>query len=176
MSESVVLQGTFEIEEIDQMADALDRVRELGVTNRDIEVISSMPFSPTLIGLPPIRTGMGTVALIGGALGLLTGLFFTVGTPYLYTVAVGGQPKIPWPPSFILLFECTMAGIMWVTFLGLFWLTDMPTLKPQHYDPALSDGGVGLFVRVSAEQEEPVRAALVNGGARDVQVSERRSL
>jgi hypothetical protein len=176
MSDANVLMGTFEVQELERLADALDKLRALGISDRAMSVISSTPVSTQIMGRPKIRPWLPWLSIGGGVLGFLIGSFLTIGTPSLYTVLVGGQPVIPPPPTFILMYECTMLGVIIFTFLGLLWLLVLPTLAPTHYDSALSDDSVGLFVEVSPEQEGPVREALAEGGAHDIQVSKRRPL
>jgi hypothetical protein len=174
--DGTVLQGTFEIDDVERIADTVDKLRALGIDDRHMEVISSMPINPVLMGRPPVRTALPWLALGGGVAGFSAGMFFTAGTPLLYTVAVGGQAVVPVPPSLVILFESTMAGIMWVTFLGMLFLSVLPAYGRMHYDAALSDGGVGLFIQVAPELEADVRATLERGGAHGIQVAERRKL
>src|SRR5512137_839693 len=95
-------------------ADTLDRLRELGVTDDKITVMSGIPYSAEMLGRPPVRTRVGRMALIGALLGLLTAVFLSVGIFLLYPLAQGGQPIVPVPPTLIVLFEVTMLGTMWM--------------------------------------------------------------
>ena len=100
-------------------AEALEQLKQYGISDDQITVISSVPYRPNVLGRPhPIRR-VGPIALVGGVLGLLFGLFLTVGIFLLYPLQQGGQPIVPIPPTLIVLFESTMLGTMIATFFGL---------------------------------------------------------
>ncbi len=144
----VQLLGLFH--DVASAAEGIAQLRQLGVPDEKITVMSGMPYAAKMLGRPHPRHRLGRITLTGTALGLLTAAFLSVGIFLLYQLYQGGQPLIPIPPSLIVFFEVTMLGTMVVTFLGLFLVNRFPVLKPAAYDPLITEGAVG----VAAELEE----------------------
>jgi hypothetical protein len=75
-------------------------------------------------------------------------------TPLLYFVPVGGQPKVPVPPSVVVLFELTMLGLLISTFLGVFLDSTFPSYRPMEYVPEISDGKIAVLFHCPQGEEE----------------------
>jgi mono/diheme cytochrome c family protein len=146
-------------------ADTIAQLRQLGVPDEKITVMSSMPYRAEMLGRRRARSSVGRIALLGGVLGLLTGLFLSVGIFLLYPLSQGGQPIVPIPPSLIVLFELTMLGTMWATFFGLLVVNKFPTFKPQLYDPRITEGHIGVLAEVDEALADQVENVLVANGA-----------
>jgi hypothetical protein len=174
MSNQAVLMGSFR--EIDPTVDTLDRLRELGISDGDISVLSGLPYSSEVLGRPHIRTWLPLISLTSALLGFLTGLFFTVMTPYLYIIRVGGQPIVPVPPTVLLLYEFTMLFLIVGTFGGFLVLNRFPSREAEYYDDRVNEGRISLLVRCADEQKEEARAILEAHGAEDIHEPERRKL
>src|SRR5512146_71835 len=86
-------------------AQTIDQLRQLGIPDQQMTVLSSMPYSAQMLGRPRPRGQVGIFALGGAVAGLGLGLFLTAGTFLLYPLEVGGQPIVPIPPSLIIIFE-----------------------------------------------------------------------
>ncbi len=152
------------------VADALDKVRQLGIPDEDITVLSGIPYRPEMLGRPTPRNLVGKIASAGAILGVLTAGFLTIGVFLLYTLNVGGQPLItPGPPIFIVLFELTMLGTMWSAFFGLLVANRFPIFKRQVYDPHITEGYIGVQVNVEDTLADQVEEALNQGGAQHLQ-------
>jgi mono/diheme cytochrome c family protein len=146
-------------------ADAIEQLRGLGVTDDQITVMSSIPYQAPMLGRPRPRRGLGRVALVGAAIGVLVGLFLTVGIFLLYPLVQGGQPIIPIPPSLIVLFELSMLGAMWATFFGLLFTNGLPMFKTRLYDPRISEGHIGVYVAADESIADAVEHVLTDNGA-----------
>jgi mono/diheme cytochrome c family protein len=144
----VQLFGLFQ--EVTAAAEAITHLRELGVSDRKITVMSGVPYTAKMLGQAKERHPLLRVTLVGTILGFLTALFLTAGIYLLYQLNQGGQPLIPIPPTLIIVFEVTMLGTMGLTFLGLFLVNRFPVLKPTAYDPLITEGAIG----VATELEE----------------------
>ena len=79
---------------------------------------------------------------VGIGLFLLLFLATLILTPLIYFVPVGGQPVIPGPPSFVVVFELTMLGMLISTFVGVFLDSRFPSYRPMEYVPEVSDGKI----------------------------------
>lgn len=146
-------------------ANTIDQLRQLGVPDENITVMSGIPYRAGMLGRPRPRRRVGLIALIGAGLGLLTGLFLTVGIFLLYPLAQGGQPIVPIPPSLIILFETTMLGTMWAAFFGLLGENRFPVFKSQIYDPRITEGHIGVLAEVDEALAEQVEQVLTANGA-----------
>lgn len=146
-------------------ADTIDQLRQLGVPDEKITVMSGMPYRAEMLGRHRARGPVGRIALYGAGLGLLFGLFLTAGIFLLYPLVQGGQPIVPIPPSLIVLFEATMLGTMWATFFGLMTVNRFPIMKPQIYDPRISEGHIGVLAEVDEPLADQVEDILEANGA-----------
>ncbi len=174
MPDTAVVMGSFE--EIEATADALDGLRALGVPDRHIEIMSSLPYSNKLLGRPHAKSRLPLISLGSAALGFLVGLFFTVITPYMYIIQVGAQPIVPTPPTILLLYEFTMLFLILGTFGGMLWLERLPSFGPEYYDPSLTDGRIAVLVQCPDDKKSAAVDVLQSKGAKDIHEAERREL
>jgi mono/diheme cytochrome c family protein len=161
-----LLLGIFE--EPAPAADAIERIRRLGVPENRITVMSAFPIRSAALGRRHGQSRLSLVTLTGTVLGALTALALVGGTPLLYPVPVGGQPLWPIPPQLIILFELTMLGTMWATFIGLFLLGRFPVYGDPVNDPRISAGSIGVSVEADQSRADRAEQALVATGAIDV--------
>lgn len=166
MAESIALMGLFQ--DIDRVVVVLDRLRALGIAEGKLEVHSSLPYSPEILGRPAPKTRLPLIVPLFALVGFLAGAFLAFVTPYLYVIHVGGQPVVPGPPSVIVLYECTMIGLILGAFGGTLWQGGMLFRDPQRHEPAITDGRIGVLVRCRPEQVPEVRAAFESEGAEKV--------
>jgi mono/diheme cytochrome c family protein len=146
-------------------ANTIDQLRQLGVPDEKITVMSGIPYRAEMLGRPRPRRRVGLIALLGAGLGLLTGLFLSVGIFLLYPLIQGGQPIVPIPPSLIVLFEATMLGTMWAAFFGLLGENRFPIFKAQIYDPRITEGHIGVLAEVDEALADQVENVLTTNGA-----------
>src|SRR5512135_866975 len=118
MADNLTLLALFT--EIDPAVKAIDKLHEMGIADKKMDIISGIPFSQAVLGRPKLPTFIHRLALGGAMLGLIAALFLIFGIPGLYPLQVGGQPVFPIPPFLIIGFELTMLGLMGAAFLGLF--------------------------------------------------------
>jgi hypothetical protein len=172
--DQAVVMGSFT--NVERSAEALERLRAAGIDDRDITVMSSVPYAPAILGRPPVRTLLPRISLGSAALGLAIGIFFVVITPYLYVIRVGGQPISPTPPAILLLYEFCMLFLIIGTFAGLLVMGRMPPSGPEYADPKLSADRVVLLVSCPPDQEQAAIDILKDQGAVEVQEPKRRKL
>jgi hypothetical protein len=174
MPEHITLLALYS--DIDPAADGIEKLREMGVSDDEITVISGVPITESILGRPHPGTNVPLLALGGAIAGFLFGAFLNYGTPMLYSVRVGGQPLLPIPPGMILLFEMTMLFMLLATFLGVFLDSYFPNYRPLHYVPEISDGKIGVFFRAPQAEQENFRDALNQLGAESVEPAEAQQL
>ena len=174
MDESVVLMGLFT--DVNPVADTLDKLREIGIGDHDISVVSGVPYPAHVLGRPMTWERLPLISLGGALFGFAIGIFLNAGTPMLYSIRVGGQPLIPIPPTAVLTYEFTMMGLIVATFLGVLWESVFPSYGPKYYDPAIAAGRIGVLFRCSPAQEVLARSILTEHGAESIQKPEQRPL
>ena len=174
MTDSSTLLALFK--DIDPAAQAVERLRGLGVRDDQMEVISGIPLLETALGRPKQHTNVTRLALGGAGAGFLLGLFLAYGTPYLFTVHVGGQPVYPIPPGIILVFEMSMLGLMGMAFLGVFLESNFPAYHPMKYIPEVSDGKIAVLFECPSGEQEKFIQAMQALGAESVGPAEARQL
>jgi Alternative complex III, ActD subunit len=174
MSDQITLIALFS--EIDPAVNAIDKLREMGITDQNLEVISGIPISHKIMGRPLVKTFIPKLALGGAIVGLLTAAFLMFGTPYLFELNVGGQPLYPLPPFYVAAFELSMLGLMGTAFIGLFLAGKFPTFEPKIYVPEISDGKIGLAFTCHEENQEKFEEAMTSVGAEKVRGVEEKQL
>lgn len=151
------------------VAEAIQQLRELGITDEQIDVLSNMPYRAEMLGRPKPRVVLGRMALAGAGLGVMGAAFLTAGIWLLYPLVQGGQPIVPIPPSLIVFFEVTMLGIMWATFFGLLLTNRMPVFAARLYDPRITEGHLGVLAQIDASLADRAQAILEDNGAHHMQ-------
>ena len=113
--------------DIDPAAHALDKLREFGLGEEQMNVIAGIPVTEAMLGRPRQWSNVPRLALGGAVAGIGLGLFFAVGAPLWYPIQVGGQALIPIPPGIVVVFEMMMLGMLVATFLGVFLDSGFPS-------------------------------------------------
>ena len=161
----VIHLALFNENDVDRASQAVSHLREMGISDRNISVISGVPYSYKVLGLPMVWTRIPLIALSGAGLGFIVALALSFGTPYLYPVLVGNQPLYAIPTSIVVIFELTMLGLLISTFIGVFVETISPTFGPKGYNPKISDGYIGVLFSCPSRASDRLKAGLVELGA-----------
>jgi len=159
-------------------ADALDELRNLGLVEEQMSVISGVPLNEAMLGRTETPSNVPKLALGGAIAGFLVGSFLAFVTPYSYPVPlqVGRQSILPGPPSVIVLFEMTMLFMMLATFLGVFLDNSFPSYRPKEYVAEVSDGKIAVFFACPEDQKDKFVAVMTAVGAEKVELSEAKQL
>ena len=163
----LLLLGLFH--EATPTADTIDELRQIGVPDDRITIMSGVPYQPEMLGRQYTYERLLPIALFGAIGGLLTALFLTVGTPLLYPIHVGGQPLIPIPPALIIVFELMMLGTVLATFAGILAESRFPIFGRHVYDVRITEGHIGLLARVDAALIDRAAEILKAHGAHHMQ-------
>ncbi len=158
--------------EVDPAAEALERLKALGIAEADVDIISGTPFSEDVFGRTRVATRIPLYAGIGFLAGLVISLLLDFGTVIQYPLGVGNLPVYPIPTSLVLTFEISMLGLIVVAFLGVIWESAFPVLQPKMYRPEISDGRVALVFECPPEVHDQVHAMLKDLGAESVHRTE----
>ena len=151
--------------DIDPAVDAIERLREHGVTDEQMNIISGIPFTEHILGRPRVWSNVPRLALGGAVAGMLFGIFLAAGITNLYPLQVGGQGLVAGAPTVVLLFEMTMLGLLASTFIGVFLDSTFPSYRPKEYISEISDGKIAILYSLPEEKEEEVKEMLSGLGA-----------
>lgn len=176
MTDSIKLLAVFG--DLEPTADAIEQLRRLGVADDQMSVISGVPVTEPMLGRPHAWTNVPRIAMGGAILGFMAALFLVFVAPYWYPypIQVSTQAYVPGPPSFVLVFELTMLGMLLSTFLGVFLESFFPNYRPMEYVPEISDGKYAIFFACPAESREKITKAMTALGAEKVALSEAAQL
>ncbi len=174
MAEQSTVVALFQ--DIDPAVKAIDKLREMGVEDERLEVISGIPISPEILGRPKPKTFIPRLALGGAVIGWIVAMFLMFVTPFLFTLHVGGQPIYPIPPFYIVAFELTMLGLMGTAFFGLFLAGKFPTYESKTYAPEVSDGKIALVFSCYEDECGKYEDEMKSMGAEQVRPVEEKPL
>lgn len=161
-------------DDIEPAANGIARLKEMGVKDGDINVVSGLPFPARALGRPRATSWVAKIGMAGAVGGAALGLFLLYGTAFMYPLHVGGQPIYPIPMVFIATFETAMLGLMSSAFLGLFVDSGFPSYTPKEYVTEVSDGKIAVFFTSDGADERRFVDSLTKLGAESVRRAERR--
>ena len=121
---------------------AVNRLRAVGIADRDITVISAQPMEDYEFGQMDKATWMWWLACLGGLIGMSVGFGLTWLTETAWPLDVGGLPIYAWWPTLIIIFELTMLGAIIATVATLVVSALLPTRRRALYDPKVTDGNI----------------------------------
>ena len=174
MSESKTLLALFA--DIDPAVQAIDKLREQGVKDDELNVISGIPLTEAMLGRPRIWSNVPRLAIGGALAGMMLGILLAFIVPNLYPIQVGRQALVAGAPTVVVLFEMTMLGMLVSTFLGVFLDSSFPSYRPKEYIEEISDGKIAILFTIPEEIEPQVSSVLSAIGAQSISPAERRQL
>jgi len=146
---------------------AVHGLREAGLTDADITIISAEPIERHELGHRDHATYMFWIAAGGGVLGLAIATWLTRMTELSWPLNTGNMPIVAWWPNLIIMFELTMLGGILAAVITLLVTARLPNWKPKLYDPEVSDGQILVGVENPRSDAVPaIERALSAGGAR----------
>lgn len=174
MSNETTLLALFQ--DVDPAADAIEQLREMGVDNDKMNVISGIPFKEEILGRPRVRTYVPLIALVGAITGFAGAVFLIWGIPLTYPLHVGGQPMFPIPPLLVVGFEMIMLGMLCAAFLGVFVESSYPSYEPKVYAPEVSEGKIAVVFECPVGMQAKFKNAMQALGAESVRPAEAQDL
>jgi mono/diheme cytochrome c family protein len=149
-----MLLGLFD--NVESTANVTEEMRQLGVDDDDVTIISSVPYSPEYFRRKKPHQWFLPWVLGGVLLGIAIGAFITIGTPALYPLHVGAQELIPFPPSAFIFFEMIALSTIVVSFIGFIVQNRFPVLHQEMYDERITDGYIGVQVVAKESLVDPI--------------------
>ena len=146
---------------------AVDNLREAGVPEADITVISTEPFEEYEFSHRDRATLIYWIACAGGAAGLVSGYWLTSATQRAWPIQTGGMPIVALWPNLVVMFEMTMLFAIVATVVTLLVTAKLPRRRPALYDPEVSNGRILVGLEAPRLPLETIERALAWRG--DVQ-------
>jgi Protein of unknown function (DUF3341) len=142
---------------------------ELKFDERQIVIVSGEPhegydFADSHLTSLPYRW-----ALLGGAIGALSGYLLTTLTQKAYPIATGSMPITPPWTNGIIIYELTMLGAILMTLIVLLRGARLPNFKGVIKDPQIWLGKILVGVADPLESSQPeLENCLLQAGAAEV--------
>jgi hypothetical protein len=143
---------------------AVNNLRNAGVADADITVISSEPFEHFEFGHRDAKTSMPWIAVAAGAVGLVSTYFLLGASQRSWPLVTSGMPIAPNWTNLIIIFEMTMLSAIIATVITLI-VTAFIGQRGKLYDPEVSDGYILVGVENAADASK-LEPALAIDGAR----------
>jgi hypothetical protein len=149
----------------DAVQRAVDGLREAGVPENEIAVMSSEPFEEYEFSHRDSATWMPWIAAAGGAAGLAAATALLVVTQNAWPIVTSAMPIVGWWPNLIIMFEMTMLGAILATVVTLFITALAPGRKrPRFYDPEIADGYILVGVEDASDEARTADVLASTGG------------
>jgi hypothetical protein len=162
--------------DVNPAVEAIDRLREHGVRDEQMNVISGIPFTEHILGRPRVWSNVPRLALGGAVAGMAFGIFLSAGITNLYPLKIGGQGLVNGAPTVVLVFEMTMLGLLASTFIGVFLDSTFPSYRPKEYVAEISDGKIAILYSIPEEKEAEVTDVMNALGVESITPAEKRPL
>jgi hypothetical protein len=149
--------------DIETAGRAVESLVKAGFAESEITSLTSVPYPDGVLVKTDQRTWLRWMALGGGFAGAAAGFFLAAGTAWLYPVQTGDKPIITFYPAGIVTYEVTMLFAIIGAIGGMFLEMKLPPRGERPYDPAISEGYIGISVAVpsggSSRAEELMKKA-----------------
>jgi hypothetical protein len=139
--------------DIETASRGVESLLKAGFSEREITSVTSVPYPDGVLVKTGQRTWFRFVSLGGGIAGAGAGFLLAAGTAWLYPVQTGDKPIIALYPTGIIVFELTMLFAIIGAIAGMFLEMKLPSLGKRPYDPAISEGCVGISVSASSADQ-----------------------
>ena len=142
---------------------AVNSLRNAGVADSAITVISDQPMEAYEFGEMNRATRIWYIASGGGLIGLVFAAWLTRMTELAWPLPTGNMPIVSWWPNLIVIFELTMLGAILATVATLLVTGELLRRRPGLYDPQVSDGKILVGVDNPSGNVAAVEQALRAG-------------
>jgi hypothetical protein len=152
--------------DVETAAKAVDGLIEAGFPEEKIISLSSVPYPDGVLVKSNQHTWFRWFSLAGGITGAVAGFLLAAGTAWVYPVQTGDKPIVALYPTGIITYELTMLFAIIGAIVGMFLEMKLPPLRERLYDPAISEGYIGISVFVpSADRKNRAESVMKGAGA-----------
>jgi ActD protein len=144
---------------------AVNGLRQAGLDDSVITVISDQPMEAYEFGDMDKQTRIWYIASAGGFVGLAFSTWLTRMTELAWPLPTGNMPIVAWWPNMIVMFEMTMLCAILATVATLLVTGGLVRRRPALYDPQVSSGKILVGVQNPSKADEVERALMAAGGS-----------
>jgi len=137
--------------DVETAARGVEGLVKAGFNEADITSLSSVPYPDNVLVKTGQKTWFRWLAVAGGLAGAVGGFLLAAGTAWVYPVQTGDKPIIAFFPAGIVTFEIAMLCAMVGTMAGMFLEMGLPPSGKRLYDPAISEGCIGIGVTTASD-------------------------
>jgi hypothetical protein len=130
---------------------AVDSLRKLGLPEHEIVVLSSEPFEEFEFTTREKASWLPWIAVVGGAIGLVSAHLLTSLTQMSWPIKTGGMPIVAIWPNTIIMFELTMLFAILATVIAFLTAAKLPGRKSPINDPEIANGYIAVGVSSTPE-------------------------
>jgi galactitol-specific phosphotransferase system IIC component len=148
-------------------AHAIEALRAAKVA--DYRIFAPIPSEKIAEAIGRPKSSVRLWVLLGGIIGILSGIAITVGTSLEWNLDTGGKPVVSIPPFIIICFEMMilLGGISAV--LGFLFSARMPALEPvSGYVSQFNEDRFGIVVRCDEADAAGIESILRDAGAEEI--------
>ena len=142
---------------------AVNGLRQAGVADSAITVISDQPMEAYEFGEMNRETWIWYIASGGGLVGMLFSTWLTRMTELAWPLPTGNMPIVSWWPNLIVIFELTMLGAILATVGTLLVSAGLVRRRPALYDPQVTEGKILVGVENPSRVDDVERALVAAG-------------
>jgi hypothetical protein len=158
--------------DVEAAAKAVDGLIEAGFLEEKITSLTSVPYPDGVLVKTNQRTWFRWFSLAGGIVGACAGFLLAAGTAWVYPVQTGDKPIITAYPTGIITYEITMLFAIIGAIVGMFFDMRLPPWRERLYDPAISEGYIGISVFVPSADRKNRAESIMNGAGAVRTISE----
>ena len=151
--------GTFK--DVETAIKAVEGLIQDGFAEEKITSLTSTPYPDGVIVKTSQRTRFRWMSVGGGIFGACAGFLLAAGTAYLYPVQTGDKPIIAYYPTGIITYEVMMLFALLGAIVGMFLEMRLPPRRERLYDPAISEGYIGISVFAPSEERKNRAASIM---------------
>ncbi|MDH5511158.1 MAG: DUF3341 domain-containing protein [Nitrospinota bacterium] len=170
MSDHYTVLGLYR--KVETITKAGDPIREaFRVKDGDIEVLTSAAYPDGAILddkelLHQVESRQFLFPFLMGFGGFGAGVTLAGGTGYIMNLIVGGKAPFTYAPTGVVTYEFTLLFGVIGSVLSLLYYAGLPNWTERAYDPEVSDGALGLLVKLySTEDQEKAAKMMEEHGA-----------
>lgn len=131
----------------------VDGLEKAGFAPEQITSLTSVPYPDGVLVKTSRRSWFRWLSLACAILGACAGFLLAAGTAWVYPVQTGDKPIIAPFPTGIITYELTMLFAIVGAMIGMFLEMGLPPREKRPYDPAISEGYIGISVSVPEDRK-----------------------